>query len=343
MGRVAYVLRVHLWLMLFVAAYFFAAIVAADKSGRTLLMPWGYLQRVLIILGVLIPWGVAGYSAYLLWRFRPLHPIAFVYSELSRRLFSLERCCGALLTLTLLFLHATAFSFFKCLIPDIQQFSWDSWLASCDATFHFGSQPWEYLQPILGHPWVTRCIDFCYILWAVIIPLGIIWFAIGDCGSRLRMRVLLTSVIAWFLLGNVMAVAFSSAGPCYYQHVAGSTDPYATLMQYLGRIDEQHGTYVVGIQAWLWEGFIVRNNTLGYGISAMPSLHVGMTLLLALAASKIHPFIAGLLFVYTIIMMIGSVHLGWHYALDGYVAMVGVCVIWWVVGRMLKRDAVLKD
>ena len=341
-GRAAYVLRVHLWLLLFVAAYFVAAVVTADETGRALILPWGYLQRVLLILGILIPWGIAGYSGYLLWKFRPRRPIAFVAAELSRRFFSLERCCGALLTLTLLFLHATAFSFFKCLIPDIQPFAWDGWLATCDANIHFGSQPWELLQRLLGFPWFTRCIDFCYVLWAVVIPFGMIWFAIGQCGSRLRMQVILTNVIAWFLLGNVVATVLSSAGPCYYQHVAGSADPFAPLMQYLTGIDERFDIHALGIQAWLWDGFTVRNTTLGYGISAMPSMHVGTTLLLALAAWKTNRIVASVLFVYTVIMMIGSVHLAWHYALDGYVALLGVWAIWWVVGRLLEYDRVLQ-
>jgi hypothetical protein len=140
-GRLAYVLRVHRWLIIFVAAYFLAAVATSDATGRELRMPWGYLQRVLFILGVLIPWGIAGYTGYLLWKFRPAHPTAFVFTELSRRFFSFERCCGAVLTLSLLFLHATAFSFFKCLIPDIQPFSWDGWIASWDATLHLGTHP----------------------------------------------------------------------------------------------------------------------------------------------------------------------------------------------------------
>ncbi len=341
--RAAYVLRVHLWLLLFVVAYFAAAMLTANATGQTLLMPWGYLHRVLLVLAILIPWGIAGYSGYLLWKFRPQRPIAFVASELSRRFFSPERCFGALLALTLLFLHATAFSFFKCLIPEIQPFAWDGWLAACDAFLHFGSQPWELLQPLFGFPRLTRLIDIAYILWAVVIPFGMMWFAIGPCGSRLRMQVLLTNVLAWFLLGNVVATALSSAGPCYYQHVAGSKDPFAPLMQYLSAVDGQFDTFAIGIQAWLWEGFTVRKTTLGYGISAMPSLHVGTTLLLALAAWKINRIAASVLFIYTGIMLIGSVHLGWHYALDGYVALIGVWAIWWGVGHMLERDSVLRE
>jgi hypothetical protein len=69
-------------------------------------------------------------------------------------------------------------------------------------------------------------------------------------------------------------------------------------------------------------------------------MHVGATLLLALAAWQSHRFVGALLFAYTLVILIGSVHLGWHYALDGYVAIVGVWAIWSVVGRLLRRDPV---
>jgi hypothetical protein len=301
-------------------------------------MPWGYLERVLLILGLLLPWGIAGYAVYLVWKFRPPRPISFVGTGLWRDCFSPERLCSAILALTLLFLHATAFSFYKCLIPDIQPFAWDGWLSSCDAKLHFGSQPWEYLQQLTRFPWFTLSIDFCYVLWAIVIPFGMTCFAIGNWNSRLRMQVLLTSVLAWFLLGNVVATAISSAGPCYYQHVAGVADPYAPLMQYLTRIDDQFDTYARGIQSWLWDNFRDHNTSLGCGVSAMPSMHVGTTMLLALAAWSINRILGAALFVYTVIIMIGSVHLGWHYAVDGYVAIVGVVAIWWCVGRLLRRD-----
>jgi hypothetical protein len=242
--------------------------------------------------------------------------------------------------LALLFLHATAFSFFKCLIPDIQPFAWDRWLASCDAIIHFGLQPWEHLQRFFGFPWFTRCVDICYVLWAVVIPFGMMWFAIGRCGSRLRMQVILTNVLAWFLLGNVVATGLSSVGPCYYQHVVGSADPFAPLMEYLNRIDDQYYVYALAIQSWLWDGFTAQHNTLGYGVSAMPSLHVGATWLLVLAAWNVNRLMAGVLCLFTVIIMIGSVHLAWHYAVDGYVALLGVSLIWWCVGRLLQRDPV---
>jgi len=34
------------------------------------------------------------------------------------------------------------------------------------------------------------------------------------------------------------------------------------------------------------------------------------------------------------------VHLGWHYAIDGYVSIVATVVIWYSVGWLLNRRAV---
>jgi len=36
-----------------------------------------------------------------------------------------------------------------------------------------------------------------------------------------------------------------------------------------------------------------------------------------------------------IMIMIGSVHRGWHYAIDSYAGALGMCPIWWLVGRLL--------
>jgi hypothetical protein len=338
--RAAYVLRVHVWLLSFVAAYFGAAIVAAEVTGRTLLFPWGYLQRLLFVLGILVPWCLACYTIYAVWKHRPARPLAFVARELSGRFFTLERVGGAVLAVSLLIVHSTAFSFFKCLIPAIQPYTWDAPLASWDKTLHLGVHPWEHLQAIAGFPPVTLAIDFCYVLWAVVIPCGIMWFAVGPCGSRLRMQVLLTNVLAWFVLGNVVATLLSSAGPCYYRHLASGEDPFGPLKQYLTTIDQAYGTYVLGIQDWLWEGFTVRKTTLGYGISAMPSMHVGTAFLLALATWRRARWLSYTALVYTGIILVGSVHLAWHYAIDGYVALAGVAAIWWGVGRLLAREGV---
>ena len=36
----------------------------------------------------------------------------------------------------------------------------------------------------------------------------------------------------------------------------------------------------------------------------------------------------------------GDVHLGWHYALDGYAGAAGAALVWHAVGRMLRTGGV---
>jgi hypothetical protein len=43
--------------------------------------------------------------------------------------------------------------------------------------------------------------------------------------------------------------------------------------------------------------------------------------------------------VFALVILIGSVHLAWHYAVDGYVAAIAVYCLWVVVGAVLRRMA----
>src|SRR5258708_7314746 len=88
-------------------------------------------------------------------------------------------------------------------------------------------------------------------------------------------------VISWrcFIGVNVLAVLFSSAGPCYYGYLYGS-DPYAAQMAYLRAASENCPIWSVHIQDLLWKSYAggVAPN---FGISAMPSMHVVISTLMA--------------------------------------------------------------
>ena len=67
---------------------------------------------------------------------------------------------------------------------------------------------------------------------------------------------------------------------------------------------------------------------LGSGISAMPSMHVSLAWLGLLHFCRVQAGLAVLVFGYVVVILVGSVHLGWHYAVDGILAILTTTVIW---------------
>lgn len=92
----------------------------------------------------------------------------------------------------------------------------------------------------------------------------------------------------------------------------------------------------------LWKDYASGALDVGNGISAMPSLHVGGATLCALLGCRTNERLGIALGAYAVILMIGSVHLGWHYAIDGYVAVLGTLAIWWAVGAVLSRSGTMR-
>ncbi|MCV5838215.1 phosphatase PAP2 family protein, partial [Escherichia coli] len=43
-------------------------------------------------------------------------------------------------------------------------------------------------------------------------------------------------------------------------------------------------------------------------------------------------------YAFAILIQIGSVHLGWHYAIDGYVGTLLTVLLWKIVGWFIKRN-----
>ncbi len=234
------------------------------------------------------------------------------------------------------------FSFFttaKNLIPFIQPFAWDPVLAEWDRVLHFGQHPWQWLHPVLKPIIITAAISFLYKLWFFSKYVMVFWQAFSMKRPNLRAQFLITMLLIWIINGFVIALIFSSAGPCYFHYFYPDlSNPYEGLMAFLRQSHE--GIEVMDLWAmdYLLQAYQAKASNLFSGISAFPSMHVSVALLNALVAWRMHRMLGIFFSIYLAIIMLGSVHIGWHYAVDGYASLVTTTIIWLIVGRFFPKD-----
>ena len=85
-------------------------------------------------------------------------------------------------------------------------------------------------------------------------------------------------------------------------------------------------------QDYLWTSYTTGKEMLGNGISAMPSMHVSMAVLMALGVSSLNRKLGILFWLFALIIYVGSFTLGWHYAVDGLVSGPVTLIIWHLCG-----------
>ena len=81
-------------------------------------------------------------------------------------------------------------------------------------------------------------------------------------------------------------------------------------------------------QEYLWILHSLGQTGFGSGISAFPSVHVGLATFNALFAWEYSRRLGILAFVYPGLIQASSVYLGWHYAIDGYAAIIVTALIY---------------
>lgn len=255
-------------------------------------------------------------------------------------LLAVARVFGSVLTLFTLIHFLYVFSVFKTTIPRLQPFSWDYAFMVVDRVIHLGSHPWLLIHPLVGKPGITQAIDLLYTIWFYLLFLTLLWMALSS-RVRLRIQFFISFILIWIMLGTIGAMLFSSAGPCFFHEVTGTPGPYGPLMDYLKSSGYGHSMPLLAVHnqslVWGWYSQGVEP-AFGHGISAMPSIHVATAVLLTLAGWQLHRLVGGVLAVYALAVQVGSVHLGWHYAIDGYIAALATLAIWKGVGWYLNLD-----
>lgn len=268
-------------------------------------------------------------------RANPSSPLARLTTRLPD-IFNPRLAAAGVLVLAVVLLQGS-FTSVKNLLSDMTPFHWDASLAAADAWIHGGRDPWRWLQPLLGRPAVTRAIQMAYV-GGWVIALCTVPALLG--GSRrldhLRQRFFLTYLFVWVVLGNIMAGIFMSAGPVYYGDVTGDVARFADQLAYLSFSEGlTHSSY--DLQRMLWALHDQGRTEMGSGISAFPSVHVAMATLFALTGWAINRWAGIAATIFLAVIMAGSVHLAWHYAIDGYVSMIAVAAVWFGIAAWQRR------
>ena len=282
-----------------------------------------------------------------LWRFghialhvKPKHPLVYFARDFADLVFHPSRWANGLPVLASMFVMMSVYVFVKANIPTLQPFAWDKTFMEMDLWLHFGWHPWELTQALFGgSTFATFAINFLYHLWYF--WMFLIWFllAFAKKDSTYRQQFFVSFILTWFVGGSILAVAFSSAGPCYYGFLGLGVDPYKPLFAHMAEANQSYTIWALDVQKLLWDSYTGAVTGEPAGISAMPSMHNATSALLVLVGFQMGRGIGWAFLAFATAILLGSVHLGWHYAVDSYAGILVALAMWWAAGWIVRRTA----
>lgn len=321
-------MRPGYYVLIAIAAFEFLISFSIGKADFSVYARVSSLLTTVIPAWALFPLIWAAGIVVVLTQRKVKQPLRAMRSMLFRNRAWLARCS---LLAVMMVLVARSVTSYKTAIPELVVFWADPYLAAADRAL-FGTDTWRLTHALIG-PFGTMVIDRVYALWFLVMTICSGWFCFTR-NPKLQLRGLFSNLLCWGLLGNVTATLFASVGPCFYERFYHDTR-FIPLMKLLHQANDEHRLMAVGGMNFLVES--IGKDRFGAGISAMPSLHVSIAFLVFLASctyanSRLLKIATGL---FAATIMVGSVHLGWHYALDGIVGIAAVTLIWWGTGRFV--------
>jgi len=227
------------------------------------------------------------------------------------------------------------FAAFKPAIPEFHPYSWDTVLAEADRLLHLGRDPWRWLHGLPGRDIVTAALDWVYVQWYEVMVVSLL-VALLVLPLDRRLRFHFGFVALWIVGGTVAGTALASGGPVYFGELAGDPRRFEELLAYL----DTSAPIARGLQNRLWQAFVTPGGDFPFeGISAMPSLHVAVAAYLMFWNWGSGPVLKGASAAFALLILLGSVHLGWHYAVDGYAGVVLAWACWQLSVRVAGDGA----
>jgi membrane-associated phospholipid phosphatase len=315
--------------------YTISALLLLDALGAREQTTYAiYLRRWAVLFLFMMPVVALAVDAFLvIHRFNHRRKLAARYAFSPERF---ARLFSGLALLMAMVLFQGSFTSIKNVLPVIQEgFPYDRIQADIDRWLHFGADPWRWLFAVGESAPVRTVVEWNYnFLWFVI-SFGALFFVVtSPRAAAVRSRYLTAFMLNWLVVGNVLAGLFLSAGPAFYGMVTGDEARFAAQLAFLaGSADSPHSA--AAYQAYLWSLHESGNPGFGSGISAFPSMHVALAAMNAFFLAEYSRRWGMAALVYLAFITASSVYLGWHYAIDGYVAIIVVAAIHYALKRVM--------
>lgn len=301
--------------VLIIAVEYVAALGVGASVGFRYTLPWdAYLIAGLTVVCLTGAALIVVRLAFYAWGGEE-HP--------TRRLIrEAPRFYGFAAGVVLVGLQAAVLTWAKVMLPLAIPFWADPMLANLDHAL-FGQDPWVGLTRLLG--WAAPFFDEVYISWAPA-KFGTLLILLVLPESRAKSRIL----VAYFLLFALIVFgqyAFSSAGPIFYEQFG-----FGNRFQ---RIPLEH--WVRTARGYLMHDHFSVGGDPGGGISAWPSFHVAGAFWTAQVWNAWDRRLGIVGFAWFAMILIGSVLLGWHYAVDGIAGVLMAVGAWAVAPTIIDR------
>jgi hypothetical protein len=198
-----------------------------------------------------------------------------------------------------------------------------------------GNDPWRLARSL---PAATGfVVDLLYSrAWFAVALTSVLYVSVAGSSAEYR-RMIWATVLIYGLLGIVAASALSSVGPIFYDRFYPDAR-FSDLIAVLNA--DKYATGEKMIANYLYGSFASGTAAAGTGISAMPSIHVGIAVLIAwyLTSQGRLWAIAG--WTFALVILFGSIYTGWHYAVDTYVSAAASTTIWLMLSRFYRLPVV---